>query len=63
MLELPNLLSEKKLNKEFIKNCWICEKWQLQKYQIDSADLSDPVFLHLEFNNYRPFVMMKNDDK
>lgn len=51
MLELSNRVTEKRINKNFIKNCWICEKWQPHKYLIDNDNFNGPVFLHLEFNN------------
>lgn len=38
-------------------NCWICEKWVEQTFTCKSQGSS--VFIHFEFNNYKPELMFK----
>ncbi|EAR90533.1 hypothetical protein TTHERM_00120790 (macronuclear) [Tetrahymena thermophila SB210] len=48
-------------NCSFIDNCWICDGWQEVKFEIKAgcsdSFLGNPVFLHLDFENYRPHYM------
>lgn len=38
-------------------NCWVCEKWIEQSFTCQSKGSS--VFIHFEFNNYKPELMFK----
>lgn len=43
-------------------NCWICEGWREQTFTVYQGrsinNLSQPVFIHFEFNNYQPELMV-----
>ncbi|KAL4496017.1 hypothetical protein ABPG72_015439 [Tetrahymena utriculariae] len=53
-------------NCSFIDNCWICDGWQEVKFEIKAgcsdSFLGNPVFLHLDFENYRPHYMSPDPD-
>lgn len=46
-----------------LDTCWICEGWQEVKFEYvpgRSGQLqSEPLFIHLEVDNYRPILMTK----
>jgi len=42
-------------NSAMRKNCWICEKWVPVEFKV--KDLEEPVFIHLEWMDYKPFYM------
>lgn len=47
-------------------NCWICNGWVEIRFKIEDGCSSfftgDPVFLHLDFENYRPMYMDKDPE-
>jgi len=47
-------------------NCWICERWTEVEFVwqpgVSGTEDQIPVFLHLHFEGYRPFLMDKQED-
>ena len=46
---------------KILSNCWICEGWTQIRFTYRKSEDEDPsanVFLHLEFENYTPEVML-----
>lgn len=50
--------------KEQMVNCWICEKWVEINLQwvpgVSGKEDHDPIFLHLECDDYQPEVLIRN---
>lgn len=46
---------------KILQNCWICEGWSEVKFEWDGRVPSEPVFLHLECDNWKPELMIKDE--
>jgi hypothetical protein len=45
-------------------HCWICERWREVEFEWDPAtagEATDPVYLHLSFDDWQPDMMEKKD--
>ncbi|EAS06061.2 hypothetical protein TTHERM_00853000 (macronuclear) [Tetrahymena thermophila SB210] len=49
-----------------VDNCWLCDGWQEIKFEIkpgcSELFTGEPAFLHLDFEDYQPFYMEKDQD-
>lgn len=45
------------INNKTKDNCWICEGWVEIKFQYSGVEYQHPIFLHLDFEDYRPMLM------
>ena len=47
-------------------NCWICERWREVEFTwspgLSGSEDSEPIYLHLNFEYYQPFLMDKQED-
>ena len=55
------------IGKILTTNCWICEGWSQMKFEVAVPDRSigqeiQSVWIHLEFEDYRPMVMLKKEE-
>ena len=55
------------IGKALTTNCWICEGWSQMKFEVSVPDRSigqdiQSVWIHLEFEDYKPMVMLKKEE-
>lgn len=45
------------------QNCWVCEGWSEKKFQwkpqISGESIKEPIYIHFDFDEYRPWLMEK----
>lgn len=45
------------------KMCWICEGWSEKRFEwksgISGHHFKEPVYIHFDFDEYRPWLMVK----
>lgn len=46
--------------------CWVCEGWREVKFEWNvgrsGKHISEPVYIHFDFDEYRPWLMEKDED-
>ena len=51
------------------QKCWICEGWSEMKFEWkigksgQSSAVKEPVYIHFDFDEYKPWLMEKDDNK
>jgi len=49
------------------QKCWVCEGWSEAKFEWrmgqSSAVAKQPVYIHFDFDNYKPWLMTRQDDE
>ena len=60
---LSNIKKNRDAKINSYQNCWVCEGWREQKFVWDPAKsgniLKEPVYIHFDFDDYRPSAMSK----
>ena len=48
------------------QNCWVCEGWTEMKFEwkmgISSGLVKEPVYIHFDFDTYKPWLLEKDDE-
>lgn len=49
------------------QSCWICEGWSEMKFEwkvgISGTIVKEPVYIHFDFDEYRPWLLEKDEDE
>jgi hypothetical protein len=50
------------------QKCWICEGWSEMKFEwkvgkSGTTAVKEPVYIHFDFDEYKPWLMEKDDDR
>lgn len=53
MIPCPTLLKYR--NKD---NCWICEGWSEQRFEMRTSQIGAAVYIHFEFDKFKPDAML-----
>jgi hypothetical protein len=57
MEALRKSLKQHRRSRKQASNCWLCEGWNEAAIEYSQVKLNEPVYLHIECDDYKPDMM------